>query len=283
MPDLFLTPILKQKIISAIKNENHLQLVSLLETIKTSHAGTPKMKVKEFVIKEIIKNINEKYGEGKPLLKKYFDTAVIFSRMTEPVAKQILASLLWRGYRYDKSKAKNLLLETADNDNWEVREFAGGAFANTLRYNIDFYNALLKWTKHKSPNVRRAVVISVTGLIEKGNKNNLQKAFKLLDLLMSDSNPYVKKNLGPFVLGSYLAGNYPAEVFKQLDKWVKIMDENVRWNVAYTFHNSFGRRNKGRAIKYLNILEKDKRKSIQKAVKSLKKYLNLTDLVKLDN
>ena len=275
MPDSLITPKLKQKILSAVENEDYLLLVSLLGTIKTSHAGTPRMKDKEFVVKEIIKNIKEKYREEKQLLKKYFNTAVIFSRMKEPVAKQITASLLWRGYRHNKPKAKRLLLEIADNDNWEVRESAGGAFANALRYNNDFYNELLKWTKHKSPNVRRAVLISATGLIEKGNKNNLQKAFKLLEPLMYDSNPYVKKNLGPFVLGSYLAGNYPAEVFKQLDKWVKLKNENARWNVANTFHNSFGRRNKIKAMKYLNILEKDKRKIVQRTVKSLKKYLNL--------
>ena len=273
MSNSLLTPKLKSKVISAVRNEDYKSLVSILETIKTSHAGTPKMKDKEFAVKEILKLIKEKHQSEKDTQKKYFDTAVIFSKMKEPLSKEIAASFIWRGYRYNKSKSKSILIEIADNDNWEVREYAGTAFANTLRSNHDFYNTLIKWTKHKSPNVRRAVVIGSLGIIEKGSKKNLHKAFALLEPLMFDSNRYVKKNLGPFVLGSYFAGNYPDEVFIQLNKWIKVKDENVRWNIANTFHNSFGRKNKVKALRYLKILDNDKRKSVQSAVRAVKRFI----------
>ncbi len=276
MPNSLLKPKLKSKIISAVRNEDYKSLVLILETIKTSHAGTAKMKDKEFVIKEILTHIKEKHHTENYILKEYFNTAGIFSKMKEPLSKEIAASFISRGYRYNKLKSKSILIEIADNDYWEVREYAGSAFANTLRYNHDFYNTLIKWTKHKSPNVRRAVVIGSTGLIEKGSKKNLHKAFALLETLMYDSNRYVKKNLGPFVLGSYFAGNYPDEFFIQLDKWIKIKDENVRWNVANTFHNSFGRKNKVKALMYLKILDNDKRKSVQSAVRAVRRFLSVS-------
>src|SRR4030095_14682450 len=99
-------------------------------------------------------------------------------------------------------------------------------------------------------NVRRAVVIGALGLREKKSAD-IKRAFNLLKPLLYDSSLYVKKNLGPFVLGSYFGNSYLNELFAQLKKWIKINDPNVRWNIAMTFNNSFGNRYPDDAFRFL--------------------------------
>lgn len=268
MPDSLLTNSQKNKIRKAVKTGDYKQIVSILESVKTAHAGTAKTKDKRFVIKELASHIKANAKNETALNKNFFNAGVKFCVMKEDVAKQIGVSLLWRGYKHDKKRAKSVLLAIADHPNWEVRESAGGAFANVLFYNRDFYNTLKKWAGHKSQNVRRAVVIGSLGLRDTNNPTDILKAFRLLKPLMYDSSPYVKKNLGPFVLGSYYGNSYPMETFKQLDKWIKIKDENVRWNVAMTFNNSFGNKYPHEALKYLRILSGDTNPVVQRAVKS---------------
>ena len=46
MPDTLLTPIQKKNILSAIENKDFRKIISILESVKTSHAGTAKTKDK---------------------------------------------------------------------------------------------------------------------------------------------------------------------------------------------------------------------------------------------
>ncbi len=273
MPDSLLTDSQKNKIKKAVKTEDYKQIISILESVKTAHAGTAKTKDKRFVIKELVSHIKTTAKNESALNKDFFNAGIKLCSMKEDVAKQIGISMLWRGYKHDKQKARAVLLMIADDPNWEVRESAGGAFANVLYYNREFYNTLTKWAEHKSQNVRRAVVIGSLGLRDTKNPADIPKAFKLLEPLMYDSSTYVKKNLGPFVLGSYYGNSYPKETFKQLDKWVKIKNDNVRWNVAMTFNNSFGNKYPIEAVKYLRILSKDPSTVVQRAVKSTLNHL----------
>lgn len=276
MPDTLLTKTQKKKILSALPEADFKEIISVLESVKTKHAGTAKTKDKQFVITSIVKYVTDKFsGEDKETkrAKAFLNTGCIFLAMPEPVSKQIAASLLWRGYPYNKKIVKGMLLQIADDDNWEVRETAGGALANTLYYNSDFYSTLAKWAKHPSDKIRRAVVISSLGLLEKGNTKNLQLAFSLLEPLLYDSSVYVKKNLGPFVLGSYYGNNFPEEVFIRLKKWLKIKDENVRWNIAMAFHNSYGNKYPEKAFDILTVLASDENSAVKKAVKSTVKFL----------
>ncbi|MCI0449008.1 MAG: HEAT repeat domain-containing protein [Chlorobi bacterium] len=268
MPDSLLRENQKRKISKAVRDGNYKSVISILESVKTPHAETAKTKDKRFVLKEIISNLKNKNQSAARLEKAFFSTGFKFCRMEEDVSKQIGVSLIWRGYCYNKEKVRDVLLKISDHPNWEVRESAGGAFANVLFYNEDFYNVLKKWSKFSSPNVRRAVVIGSLGLRDEGNSKSAQKAFKLLEILMYDSSPYVKKNLGPFVLGSYFGNSHPEELFKHLDKWIKINDPHVRWNIAMTFNNSFGAKYPRKALKYLRILSKDKNPVVKRAVKS---------------
>ncbi len=273
MIDSLLSQNQKKKIVDAIKVKKYERVVSILESVKTAHAGTAKTKDKRFTIKAIIKHVKDTYKNPLAIEKTFFIIGNKFCKMDEGVAKQIGASLIWRAYRLNPKKVEHFLLKIADHSNWEVRESAGGAFANTLYNNDKFYLTLKKWTTHKSVNIRRAVVVGAFGLRERKKPADIKRAFKLLEPLLYDPAVYVKKNLGPFVLGSYYGNSYPNELFSQLNKWIKIKDPNVRWNVAMTFNNSFGHRYPKEAIRYLAVLSKDENPMVKRAVLSTLKHL----------
>ncbi len=148
-----------------------------------------------------------------------------------------------------------------------------GALGGTLAANPEFYTTLKKWVKDSSENIRRAIVLSVTALRDKNDAVKIKKAFDLFEPLMYDSSQYVKKNLGPYILGSYYGNNMPGIVLAFLYKMIKIKDPHVRWNIAMAFNNSFSYRHPNEAIKYLRILANDENQVVQRAVRSTLNHL----------
>ncbi|MDZ4711612.1 MAG: HEAT repeat domain-containing protein [bacterium] len=268
MKDSLLTTGNKKEILKAIDAKKYPQLIPILEKVKTSHAGTAKTKDKRFVIFEIVKNITEVSGNRE---KDFFKAGELFCKRKEAVSKEIGISLLWRGYAHDPGRVKDYLLKIADDTNWEVREYAGGAFSNTLLHNPGFYKTVMEWTRHPSENVRRAVVFAALGLRQ---KENLVKAFSLLEPMLFDNSKYVKKNLGPFILGSYFGNKFPKETFRQLVKWGKIRDENVRWNIIMSFNNSFGNKYPDEALEVLKMFAGDADLVVKRALLSTLRSLS---------
>jgi len=262
----------KKKIISFIEKNEYDKLISFLDSLKTKHAGTPKTDIKRFTIKEITKHILQAH-EKNPA-ENFFKLGKKYCSMNEPVAQEIGISLIWRGYKFNKKETKEILLKIADSDNWEVREYAAGAFINVLKQNPDLYKTMLSWAKHKSENIRRAVVFSAVAFSDEKDISKLSNAFAILEPLMSDSSVYVKKNLGPFILGSHLGNHHPEETFKQLKKWLKSENEHVKWNIAMTFNNSFGNKYPYKALEFLKALANEKNKVVSRAVISTLRHLN---------
>lgn len=270
MKDSLLTNKQKLLIKQLIAAGDFPALISVLDSVSTSHAGTAKMKDKKFAITEIVKYIklNNKQNE-----KAFFSAGKKILSVKSDNAKEIGIHIIWRAYRLHKKTVEKILFNAANDPNWEVREYAAGALCAVIDVFPEFYQSLQKWSKNKSENIRRSVVMSAIGLRDDSQKGNLMKAFKLLEPLLSDSSAYVKKNLGPFVLGSYFGNSYPKETLKQLNKWVKLHDPNVRWNIAMTFNNSFGSKYPSEALKFLKILAVDKNPVVKRAVKSTLRHL----------
>lgn len=268
MKDSLLTEKQKKEILKLIREKKYSGVISILEKIKTSHAGTAKTKDKMFVLREIVKHIIENSANPE---KDFFDTGSFLCKRKEDVSSELGISLVWRGYRFNKKSVKELLIKTADHPNWEVREYAASAFANTHYENSDLYKDLIKWTKHSSENIRRAVVFSALALRE---KQSLSSAFALLEPLMFDDSRYVKKNLGPFILGSYFGNKFPEETIRQLKKWSKIRDGNVRWNIIMSFNNSFGNKYPDEALEVMKRFAGDVDLTVKRAMLSTLKFLN---------
>ncbi len=91
---------------------------------------------------------------------------------------------------------------------------------------------------------------------------------------MSDSSNYVKKNLGPFILGSYFGNKFPAETLMQLRKWSKLKDVNVRWNVIMAFNNSFGNNHSEKALSILKYFTSEVDPGVKRALSSTLRFLS---------
>lgn len=275
MKDSLLTDKNKAEIISAIKKGNIRKVILILEKFKTDHAGTAKTKDKRFVVKEIVRCID---ADSKSPVKDFFITGNALCNMEEPAAREIGVSIIYRGYKYSPAKVKEQLLKIADDPNWEVREYAGNSFAAVLKENKDQFGEMLNWTKHPSENVRRAVIFSAIGL---RNEADIKKAFKIFESLMYDDSLYVKKNLGPFILGCYFGNAFPIQVLKQLKRWSKIKDEHVRWNIIMSFNNSFGNKYPDEALDVISLLLDDENKTVRRAVRSTLNQLSKRHKIKV--
>jgi hypothetical protein len=282
----------KEKIINLISRQDFVSVIKNLDSLKTEHAQTARMLDKRFTIAEIVKfieNINKDKTDGQKEKAFYIIGKKICSIKSDN-AKEVGVHIIWRAYNYNKKAVEAMLMKIADDLNWEVREYAASAAAATVANYSNFYTTLEKWRSHKSENVRRVVVMSAAGLKNKKDPSCTKRAFALLEPLLYDSSVYVKKNLGPFAIGSWFGYSFPKETFAQLDKWVKKKDANVRWNAAMAFNNSFGNHYPEKALKYLKILSSDKNKTVRRAVistlRTLRKrhadlindFVNKTDL-----
>lgn len=270
MKDNLLTIKQKNKITACIKKQDFKKVIAILDSMSTAHAGTAKMKDKLFVIKEITNFIKENFSQA--VEQKFYSAGKKILSIPSDNAKEVGIKILWRAYGYNSKSVEKYLYKVTNDENWEVREYAAGALASTLKNFPGFYKTLKKWSKDSSVNIRRGVVMSAAGLIG-SDKKSVKKAFSLLEPLMYDKSVYIKKNLGPFILGAYFGNNYPAETFKQLDLWFKIKDENVRWNIIMAFNNSFGNKYPMEALKYLKLLSGDNSRVVQRAIKSTLNHL----------
>jgi hypothetical protein len=269
MKDSLLSEKEKKEILKMISAKKYPEIIFILDKHSTAHAGTAKTKDKRFVITETIKFINK---NSKNPIKDFYSAGKKFLSIKSDNAKEIGISLFRRGYKQNPPDVKKWLCKIADDKNWEVRESAGGAFAGVLNANPELYDYMCKLCSHKSENIRRAVLFSALGLID--DEKNLTKALNLLKKLLSDSSVYVKKNLGPFILGSYFANRYPQRVQKQILKWAKKKDEHLRWNLAMTYNNSFGNKYPEYALQTLSLLTDDERPVVKRAVKSTINFLS---------
>jgi HEAT repeat protein len=62
----------------------------------------------------------------------------------------------------------------------------------------------------------------------------------LVEPLLRDAEPYVRRNLGPDTIGDALLRVDPKETLKTLREWSRDRDQVVRWNVAMAFSSAIG-------------------------------------------
>ncbi|MBK6879097.1 MAG: DNA alkylation repair protein [Ignavibacteria bacterium] len=266
--DTLLSDSKKKRIRKHIQSEELGDIINILDRVSTSHAGTAKTKDKRFVIHELVKHVHDNCQD---IEKVFFGYGKYLCEIDSDNAKEVGVSIIWRGYRQNPGVTEKQLLRIADDKNWEVREYAGSAFASVLRENPKLQSKMIKWSGHRSENIRRAVVFSSLAYKERGDTS---KAFEILSLLMSDSSNYVKKNLGPFILGSHFGNNFPDATFEFLLDHSKSIDLNVLWNVAMSFNNSFGNRYPKEALEILSLISQSNLPSVNRAIVSTLKHLN---------
>lgn len=187
----------------------------------------------------------------------------------EPAARHVACGLLTENYSSDPDGTCELLLQLADDADWTVRESAGDACGRLLQRDFSRMTEVLhNWREHPSENVRRAVAIAA---MKAGKTRRLEWAeplLKLIEPLLADRHPYMRRNLGPFALGSALLCYYPDTTFEYLIKWSTSNDEQVLWNVAMAFSASGGPPLAKKALIILRKLSLDERRYVWRAVAS---------------
>ncbi len=187
-------------------------------------------------------------------------------------------------YRNHPDDVCRWLIDLGDDGNWSIREGAAFGFARLLNDNFDDVLPLFRrWRSHASVNVRRAVVIAVMPVVRdaKYGAARAPLCLDLLEPLLADREPYIRKNLGPFAIGTALLNHHPELTFAALNDWRDHYDDTcVRWNLAMAVSSSGGRRHHDRSIAFLQTLTDDPRPEVSRAVSSALRSLEKAKTVR---
>jgi HEAT repeat protein len=158
-----------------------------------------------------------------------------------PAGRQVACLLLAGRYPDDPAGVLQMAEQLAEDPHWEVREAAGGLLGSLLDRDFDRIRDRLEVLRSsKSENLRRAVVLAVKYAARRDKPGRVADLLALLEPLLRDQEPYVRRNLGPYTIGDALLRVDPKETLKCLREWSRDRDEMVRWNVAMAFSSAIG-------------------------------------------
>jgi len=158
-----------------------------------------------------------------------------------PTGRQVACLLLASRYPEDPDSVLRTAESLADDPHWEVREAAGGLLGTLLdRDFVQIRRRLEVLRSSRSENLRRSVVLAVKYAARRDKPERVPQLLALLQPLLRDEEPYVRRNLGPFAIGDGLLRVDPKETLKCLREWSRDRDPIVRWNVAMAFSSAIG-------------------------------------------
>ena len=187
----------------------------------------------------------------------------------EPAARQLATGLAAAGYGKDRDESLAVLRRLADDPDWTVRDSAGSALGTLLEQDFARVSESLRgWSGAASPAVRRVVLTAAMGAAETRRPEWAEPLLKLVEPLLTDREPAVRRTLGPLVLGTSLLEAYPDLTFEYLAKWSTSTDEQTLWNVAMAFSSSGAFPIAKKALIILRKLSLDERRLVWRAVAS---------------
>lgn len=163
--------------------------------------------------------------------------------------------------------------ELATSEDWRTREEAAAMIKELNdRHFEEYLSTWREWFTDSNSRVRRAALVGLVRL----RKEHVGNALELLQPLLRDRTPYVRRNLGPFVL-SRLCNKVPELALEKLREWMQEEDEVVRWNVASCLGGWYGVNHPEEALQLLKVLASDERRLVWRAaaaslVKLLRRY-----------
>lgn len=253
--------------VNELKHNNFLDAIENLKKLGTGTRNTPNTQVKDKAIEFVILNIKD-----KSLLK---DIAIQLARTEDVTAKEIAAPLLSSVYKENPYEISKIIKFLANNENWEVREWVAGACGEILTNHFElFYEDIKSWTNDSSGNVRRAAALAAMYAGKKRKEEYGEPLLDIVELLLTDSDVYVKKNLGQFAIGDGLLRYYPEKVLFRLNNWITIEDVNARWNIAKIFSSAEGMKYISQVHNIIQILLEDERYKVKKAIHSSLNKIN---------
>jgi len=184
-------------------------------------------------------------------------------------ARLLACELLPFAYMQEPAQSMELVKALVEDEDWGVRDAASETCGRIFRSDFNRVLAHLEgWRTNSQPNVRRAVVLSAMRASSPQHLERAEPLLKLLEPLLEDREPMVRKNLGPSTVGAVLLQHYPAAAFEYLVKWSTSNDPQVLWNVAMAFSCKPAARIAKKALIVLRKLSLDERRFVWRAVAS---------------
>ncbi|RLE40326.1 hypothetical protein DRJ23_02085 [Candidatus Acetothermia bacterium] len=204
-------------------------------------------------------------GDPAELLTKAADWAV----HPAPEMRQLACGLAVQGYKAGRKQAVEILHRLSADEERSVRDTAGRECGRLLCRDFSrMLEEMYGFRTDPSPWVRRAVALAA---MTAGKERRLERAeplLKLLEPLLADRAPEVRRSLGPVAIGGGLLRYYPEMTFEYLVKWSTANDEQVLWNVAMSFSGPGAVPLVKKALIVLRRLSLDERRYVWRAVAS---------------
>lgn len=235
-------------------------IAAALRTQATGHADTARSSVKM----DAVRRLSLQY-RGQP--EELRRLGLELSRHLDPSAQEVGAVLLAEVYPAGADEAAARLTALAASPNWEVREWAASAAGEILGGHLEhFLPVVAAWTEDPSDLVRRAAVLALMYAGTNSGDIPVGPVLDLLESLLTDASPYVRKNLAPFAVGSELMRRHPGAVLERLQRWSQHADERIRRESALAFTAAAAADLAERARPTLERLRDDPNPSVRRAL-----------------
>jgi len=194
---------------------------------------------------------------------------VTSSSKPDKSTRLLTCELLPFAYGRDQARSLSILEALVEDEDWSIRDAASETCGRIFRSNFSpMLGVLEMWRASKSANVRRAVVLASMRAASPRHLERAEPLLKLLEPLLEDREPLVRRNLGPSALGTVLLQHYPSAAFEYLVKWSTSNDPQVLWNVAMAFSCKPAATIAKKALIVLRKLSLDERRFVWRAVAS---------------
>ncbi len=243
-----------------LPSDSVADMIAFWQMRATAHAGTAPAAIKT----QSVKQLRRRFANRSENL---YSVVAELCGSGDPTAEEVGVMLCPVLYDEYPQSVNSMLYRLANSDHWEVREWAASAAGDILESRFEPFAVIIRqWTADPSENIRRAAVLAI---MYAGVGLEVEKVSCLLNILaplLDDASPYVKKNLGPFALGSGLMKHHPDLVLTHIRQWVKSPQEIVRWNLAMVFSAVEGAKHAKKARDILDELASDPRASVARAL-----------------
>ena len=184
--------------------------------------------------------------------RRRFRIAMALTAHTESVARQVGCPLLAGFWPEEGDAVIERWLALAEDDDWEVREWAAGMGATLLEEDYEAirerFSTLIP---HGSARVARAIAVAVRGALDSRRPERVDGFLDLLEPLMEEEDLVVRKILGTYVLGDGVLRVYPRATLTRMKSWARRTNWVIRWNIAMALSTPTARQHVRRAIPIL--------------------------------
>jgi hypothetical protein len=182
---------------------------------------------------------------------------------------QLACQLISHASKAQRKKAIAFLPQLIESEDWTIRDAACEVAGRLLREDFSRMIAILdSWRSQNSINLNRALAVAAIRASDSTHLERAEPLLRLLEPLLSDGEPIVRRNLGPSAIGMHLLAHYPSQTFEYLAKWSTSNDAQTLWNVAMAFSAPPAVPIVKKALIVLRKLSLDERRLVWRAVAS---------------